>query len=179
MDHIGASEPKISMHRKLAPTCTPPKISCIIPTLGRGPTLCDTVRMLLGQTYRAHEIILVDQTSAYSPAVQRTLAEWADLGILLWLRENEPNASRARNLGALAASGDVLLFLDDDILIHRDFLSAYVDVFARTGAAGVSGSVLENEAKMVHTLDQRAFSTELGWLLHFRKNYACECSTGF
>src|SRR5205814_6771551 len=31
------------------------------------------------------------------------------------LHQTEPNASLARNVGALAATGDVLLFLDDDI----------------------------------------------------------------
>ena len=157
----------------------PPKISCVIPTLGRGPALCDTVRMLLGQTHPAHEIILVDQTPAYRPAEQHQLSQWAGRGAILWLRQKEPNASRARNRGALAACGDLLLFLDDDIRVAPDFLAAYVDVFVRTGAAGMTGPVLEGEAGLTYTLDESAFTTELGWLVHFRKNYARACETSF
>src|SRR3989442_631303 len=38
------------------------RISCIIPTLGRGKILCETIEMLLAQSHAAHEIIIIDQT---------------------------------------------------------------------------------------------------------------------
>jgi len=135
--------------------------------------------MLLAQAHPVHEIILVDQTPTYPATVQATLANWARDGAVLWVRQSDPNASKARNAGALAASGDVLLFLDDDIRIGPDFLAAYAATLAQTGAAGVCGPVLEGQRKMVERLDLRAFTSELGWLLHFRKNYAQECETSF
>jgi len=156
-----------------------PAISCIIPTLGRGEVLCDTVRMLLDQSQPAHEIIVVDQTPVYSRSVSRALAQWgADARIIL-LRQRHPNASSARNFGARVATGDVVLFLDDDIRVGPDFLAAYVEVLRRTGAAGVSGPVLERQKSMVNTLNPKAFTSEVGWLLYFRKNYARECETSF
>ena len=155
------------------------KISCIIPTLGRGTVLCETVRQLLLQTYHASQIIIVDQTAVHPVEVTRTLAAWAEQSRVLWLRQSEPNASRARNTGARVATGDLLLFLDDDIRISANFLSAYAEAWVRTNADGISGPVLERDAKMVETLDRRAFTSELGWLLHFGKNYARECKTSF
>jgi GT2 family glycosyltransferase len=162
------------------PVTTPlPKISCIIPTLDRATVLCETVRMLCAQTHPAYEIILVDQSPAHPATIHGTLAQWAAEGLIIWLHQREPNASKARNTGALIATGDVLLFLDDDIRIGPDFLAAYADALRRTSATGVSGPVLESEKKIVDTVDDKAFTTELGWLLHFRKNYAQACETSF
>lgn len=135
--------------------------------------------MLLAQTYPAHEIILVDQTLVHSASAHYTLLQWAAQRNIIWLRQREPNASRARNVGALAATGDVVLFLDDDIRIGRGFVAAYASALGRESVVGVSGPVFEGQRKMVMTPDARAFTTELGWLLHFRKNYARDCETSF
>jgi GT2 family glycosyltransferase len=154
------------------------KISCIIPTLGRGRILCDTIEMLLAQSYPAHEIIVVDQTSEPDEETRRILTEWNQQGEIRWLRQTEPNASKARDAGALAATGDVVLLLDDDIRIKSDFLAAYAETFARTNAAGVAGQVLEGDAKEVDELPPKALDPEIGWL-YFRKNYSKECKTSF
>src|SRR5262249_14700431 len=107
------------------------------------------------------------------------LKKWSQQGVLKWLRQFDPNASRARNVGALAASGEVILFLDDDIRISSDYLASYASAFARTGAAGVSGPILEGNGQMIDRLDRQAFESNLGWLLHFPKNYSRECRTSF
>jgi GT2 family glycosyltransferase len=156
----------------------PVRISCIIPTLNRGRVLCDTVAMLLAQSYAAHEIIIVDQTPEPDEETQRALTVWNEGGKIRWLRQREPNASKARNIGAVAATGDVLLFLDDDIRIKPDFLAAYAETFQRTNAVGVAGQVLEDDAKEVDQLPPKAFDLETGWL-YFRKNYSKECETSF
>jgi len=156
-----------------------PTISCIVPTLDRGSVVCDTVQMLLAQTRPADEIILVDQTPVQTHAAERRLAAWASEGTITWLRQREPNASKARNTGALAASSEFLLFLDDDIRVGPDFLSAYADVLAREGTVGACGPILEERALMLARLPARAFTNELGWLLYFRKNYGRACKTSF
>ena len=160
-------------------TTASPRISCIIPTLGRGSVVCETVRMLLAQTQPAHEIILVDQTADHPALQKQTLAEWARQGVVIWHRQNEPNSSKARNAGARIATGDVLLFLDDDIRIGAEFLAAYANVVRRSGAVGVCGPVFESNQQPVYKLEDKVFNSELGWLLDFRKNYANECETSF
>lgn len=154
------------------------RITCIIPTLNRASVLLDTVRMLLAQSYPAHEIIIVDQTPKPDEETRRALTEWNQQGKIRWLWQKEPNASKARNAGALAATGDVVLFLDDDIRIKPDFIASYAETFARTGAIAVSGQVLEGNAKTVNELPPKAFDPEIGWL-YFRKNYSKVCETSF
>jgi len=130
------------------------------------------------QSYPAHEIIVVDQTAEPDEMTRGELENWHQQGRIRWLRQSEPNASKARNVGALAATGDVVLFLDDDIRIKADFLSAYAETFERTGAMAVSGQVLEGDAKTVDEMLPKAFDPEIGWL-YFRKNYSKECETTF
>jgi len=155
------------------------KISCIIPTLNRGQVLCDTIQMLLEQSHPAHEIVVVDQTAVLDKETGRMLEQWGQSGRIRWIKQLEPNASKARNSGALAATGDVLLFLDDDIRVQPDFLNAYATAFARTNAVGISGPILEGDAATVDLLPEKALNTELGWL-YFPKNYSKECKeTGF
>lgn len=155
-----------------------PTISCIIPTLERGQVLCDTIEMLLAQSYRAHEIIVVDQTPAPAEAMRERLAAWHQHGSILWLHQSEPNASKARNAGALAATGEVALFLDDDIRVKPDFLAAYAETFARTGTPAVCGQVLEGDGRTVDELPNVKAESEVAWL-HFPRNYSKECETNF
>ncbi len=154
------------------------KISCIIPTLGRGEILCDTIQMLLDQSHPAHEIIVVDQTAAPDEATHKALTKWNKQGKIRWLHQAEPNASMARNVGALAATGEVVLFLDDDIQVQPDFLAAYAETFQRTGAKAVSGQVMEGDAKPVDVLPPKALDPEIGWL-YFPKTFSKERETSF
>src|SRR5438046_10628751 len=119
------------------------RITCVIPSLGRGKILCDTIRMLFVQSHKPHEIIIVDQTETYDEEIRRTLSEWSEKGCIRWLHQTEPNASLARNVGALAATGVVLLFLDDDIEIGTDFVAAHARNYGDHKVVGGAAQVLD------------------------------------
>jgi glycosyltransferase involved in cell wall biosynthesis len=155
-----------------------PTVSCIIPTLNRGTVLVETIRQLLQQGTRAHEIIVVDQTSEPEAGTEATLKEWNDQGRIRWIPLREPNASKARNVGALIATGDVLLFLDDDIEIGPDFLAAHSRNYLDSKAVAVSGQVLEMEKEVTTRLRARSNDPDIGWI-HFPKNYGERCTTSW
>jgi GT2 family glycosyltransferase len=155
-----------------------PTVSCIIPTLNRGTVLVETIRQLLQQGTRAHEIIVVDQTSEPEAGTEATLKEWNDQGRIRWIQLREPNASKARNVGALIATGDVLLFLDDDIEIGPNFLAAHVRNYLDSNAVAVSGQVLEIEKEVTTRLRARSNDPDIGWI-HFPKNYGERCTTSW
>ena len=146
------------------------KISCVIPTFNRGKVLVKTLEMLLEQTHRAHEIIIVDQSTEVPCEVAESLRQWAESGAIQWIRQTEPNASMARNRGALASSGDILLFLDDDIIVERNFIQSYAAAFEDEQVRGVAGQILEGDRETVAELDPRASDPEIGWL-YCRRNY--------
>ncbi len=155
-----------------------PRISCIIPTLNRGRILCETIRLLQQQTHRPHEIVIVDQTPRHDAETERLLAAWTIEKVIVRIRQSEPNASLARNLGARAATGDIFLFLDDDISIEPDFLASYARAFSDTSAQAVAGQILEGAAQTVEELSKRQTDPETGWL-YFPKNYSGRCQTAW
>jgi GT2 family glycosyltransferase len=154
------------------------EISCIIPTVGRDRILCATIGMLLAQTHAPHQIIVVDQTVAHDEATDTSLAAWQAKGAIQWIHQTEPNASMARNTGALHATGNILLFLDDDIIVQEDFLEAYVRAFHSPDVAGVAGQLLVGEGKLVHDLPAGVDDPDCGWL-RFPKNYSKPCVTSW
>jgi glycosyltransferase involved in cell wall biosynthesis len=90
-----------------------PRVSVVIPTYNRAGWVTDAVAGVLAQTYRDFELIVVDDGSR--DATLEGLRPYLDR--LLYLRrESRQGVSAARNLGASAARGEWLAFLDSDDL---------------------------------------------------------------
>jgi GT2 family glycosyltransferase len=134
--------------------------------------------MLLDQRSSAHEIIVVDQSTDIPAEVKNQLAEWHQNQRIKWIKQKEPNASLARNRGALESTGDVVVFLDDDIEVEKDFIDSYQKVFQQSDILAISGQVLEGNRETVTTLDNRAFDPEIGWLF-CKRNYDKEINSSF
>lgn len=104
------------------PTTETPSISVIIPTFNRASMVCDCVASVLATGYPALEVIVVDDCSPDDTG-ERIASRFGDDARVRYMR-NERNSFQAvsRNRGAAAATGDHLLFLDDDNIVHPDIL---------------------------------------------------------
>lgn len=87
-------------------------ISVIIPYFKRGEIFDRALDSVLDQTYENKEIIVVDNHSE-DDVRERILARQAGIE-LIELPENGGPCT-ARNVGARAATGDILVFLEDDV----------------------------------------------------------------
>ena len=100
------------------------RVSVVIPCYRTPPaTLEMTLAALEGQTYPRGlvEVILVDDGS--DPPLERPSSA---LSVRMERQERRGfGLARARNAGARAASGDVLLFLDDDMLAEANWITAH------------------------------------------------------
>jgi len=120
-------------------------ISVIIPTLDRPRYLSRTVADLQAQTYKNAEIIIVDQS--VEPEVFDS-DEPCSLPMQT-LRDSGRGAARARNVGVLAAKGDILLFLDDDVEIPgTDFILQHVRAYTDPSVGGTCGRTIELRANI-------------------------------
>jgi glycosyltransferase involved in cell wall biosynthesis len=121
-----------------------PFVSVIIPTWNRSALLEQTVQTLLVQDYPRdrYELILVDNGSTDNTrAVAMALANRHHN--VTALEEKRKGAHFARNLGALAARGELLYFTDDDMLAEPAMLSEIVKGFdLDPQVASVTGKVL-------------------------------------
>lgn len=129
-------------HRRL------PSASVIIPTKNRPDDLERTVSTLLGQSSLPQELIIIDQSADEEShrGVERQFRQ-APPGVRegLQLRyridASITGGAEARNRAMDIASGEVWVFLDDDVILEPDFLEellrAYDGVPELTGVSGV------------------------------------------
>lgn len=119
-----------------------PAVSIVIPTFRRERVLLDTIAHVRALRGPPHEIIVVDQTPTHEPDTTSALTALAAAGDIRWVRLEQPSITHAMNVGLEAAGGDVVLFLDDDVVPDTDLLSAHAAAHA-AGSHIVAGRVLQ------------------------------------
>ena len=119
------------------------RVSAVIPTLGRGEVVLETIAQLLSQDCPPKEVIVIDQTETHPAAALEGLAAAHRRGDIRWIRMSPPSQPAALNRGILEAQFELLLFLDDDIRISRDFVAAHLQAHQQDGVDAVVGQVLQ------------------------------------
>jgi hypothetical protein len=120
-----------------APT-TPATVSVIIPTLDRYPWLTTVLSQLCDQTRPPSEVIVVDQT-----ALDRR-ASVTDHGLPLdVLHLDAPGQSTARNAALQQATGELVLFIDDDDEIGPTLIEDHAAVIEHRRVDVSSGVAVE------------------------------------
>jgi GT2 family glycosyltransferase len=120
-----------------------PPVSVIIPTYKRDEVVCDTMTMALAQDYPDCEVIVVDQTPDPSESV-RTFVARADPR-LRYLHRDVPNLPAARNAGVRVARGEIIVFIDDDVIVGPEYVGAHVRHYSDPSVGGVMGITLAPE----------------------------------
>lgn len=112
------------------------RLSIIVPTLNAGSYIKECLGMLLSQQDNKMEIIVVDDAS------DDNTAELAvSMGVKVYPLETHSGPSVARNLGAKKAKGEILFFIDSDVVIHPGGLQRVCDFFgANPDVSAVFGS---------------------------------------
>ncbi|MEM1181523.1 MAG: glycosyltransferase family A protein [Acidobacteriota bacterium] len=113
-----------------------PTVTVLIPTLDRYPYLDVVLEQLARQTVPVLEVLVVDQT-----VEARRRKRWAappGLDLRVFERDR-PGQSSARNAGLVAARGEVILFLDDDVEMTDDLVERHLEVLRTTGADASCG----------------------------------------
>ena len=103
--------------------------SVVVRSHNEAPRLRLTLASLAAQTEPA-EIVVVDDGS--SDDTSAVVAEWAGPTPVVSVRNaSARGGSSASNLGALRASGDILIFLDGDTLAAPDLVARHLDAHRR------------------------------------------------
>jgi glycosyltransferase involved in cell wall biosynthesis len=102
-----------------------PLVSCVIPVFNGERFLGEALGSVLGQTYPAVEVIVVDDGS--SDGTRAKAQDFGDRVRYLWQVNAGP--STARNTGIAAATGGFVSFLDADDLWHPEKLARQIARF--------------------------------------------------
>jgi GT2 family glycosyltransferase len=122
------------------------QVSIIIPTYNRVKDLEETLDSIISQTTLSKEILIVDDSdhNEIENLVERRKNEFKEKEIVLkYLRnKKEKSLAIARNVGIENAVGDVILFLDDDVVLDKDYIKEIVRIYeAYPNALGVQGYI--------------------------------------
>jgi glycosyltransferase involved in cell wall biosynthesis len=108
-----------------------PQFSVIITCHNQALFIQDAVNSALAQSYKAREVIVVDDASSDDSV---DLMKVFGNSLRLICASENIGANAARNLGASIASGDYLVFLDGDDLLSPWALSTYKTVISASQA---------------------------------------------
>ena len=121
------------------------KVSVVIPTYKREQQLVDSIECVLADSYPAFELIVVDQTEQHTAAVTVALQAFGSDSRFRYIQLPIANLPLARNVGLLAAQGEVVIYVDDDVELSSDFIAAHVKRYEAPSVVAVAGRVVEGE----------------------------------
>jgi GT2 family glycosyltransferase len=143
------------------------KLSVVIPTKNRAKDLLKAVASIIAQSRLPDELILVDQSdSDASLLVIQDMVRKA--GDATWLNHIYDPSIRglvdAKRVGASCASGDVVCFLEDDVVLESDYLEQMERAFeshpTMMGCCGVMTNLPElpsNYVRFFHLFHRGIF----------------------
>jgi glycosyltransferase involved in cell wall biosynthesis len=142
--------------------------SVIVPTRNRASYLAECLRLLSDQDCKEpFEIVVIDNDS--TDDTSSVIEQWRKKNSKIRMfRETRIGLSAAKNAGARLANGRLLLFADDDVILQPNWVSAYLEWFARIGETNVLVGgpiipILNDLQPWPHWFDERAL-TEVGLL---------------
>lgn len=101
-----------------------PDVSVIIPAYNTSPYIAATVKSVLAQTYTSYEVIVVNDGSPDTPALERALAPFRDR--IVYLVQENRGISLARNAALSVARGRYVALLDSDDAWEPNYLAVQV-----------------------------------------------------
>lgn len=111
-----------------------PKLSVVIPVYNAETTLRECLTRLYESRYRDFETILVDDgCTDTSPAIA------AEFPVRIVPTSGRVGPAAARNLGARMATGEVLFFIDSDVMVRPDTLALLAESFEAGEIDGLCG----------------------------------------
>lgn len=126
---LAASLKKMPVQRDGIPT-----VSVIIPTRNRADDLRSTLADLVAQTRRPEEIVIVDQS-----AIPSFDPDGFPIPVKYIHAPQVSGAAVARNTAIDQATGDLWVFLDDDVILEPQYIEEIVRAYSPeiTGVSGI------------------------------------------
>jgi glycosyltransferase involved in cell wall biosynthesis len=117
-----------------------PRLSVVVRSYNRLAALAELLAALLAQDHDSFEIVIVEQSTLRPADAAARIDELARDPRVRVLRHPPLGGPGARNTGARAARGDLLVFIDDDDLpAGTDWLRRHEASFADPRCLGVTG----------------------------------------
>ncbi len=115
------------------------KASVILPTYNRMPVLKYCLFYLMNQTVSAFEVILIDDCSTDETQTFISKTNYPNLRYIRLSEQKGPYY--ARNKGIEEANGDIIIFIDSDVIVFPDFIEDHICIHQRRDDIVLQGMV--------------------------------------
>lgn len=139
------------------------KTSVIIPSYNPTLRLQETLDRLMPQSSFIDELIIIIDNNNYIGFGESLVEKYAkSLHIKVF---SQPNAGRAvsRNRGVEYSSGDIIVFLDDDMLAENNLMEKHIQYHRKNPGIIVSGNGYRNPADATYSFGEFLIDMEKGW----------------
>lgn len=127
------------MAGKTADHLAMPKVSVVIPTYNRKDALKQTIQSFESQTFNDFEIIVADDGSTDGT---NQMVNTLDLPFpVKHVWHENAGRSAARNLGATAAEGDIIIFNDDHVIVDKNYVAEHLSYHEKYKPGAVRGQM--------------------------------------
>lgn len=118
------------------------KVSVIIPTYNRNKVLTETIDSVLMQKFKSFELIIVDQSKKHSKQTVSFIENIKDKRFR-YFKISPPSLPAARNFGLKKSNGEVIIYIDDDVVLDDNFIKAHYESYTKKKAVAVVGRIKE------------------------------------
>lgn len=120
-------------------------LSVVVCTYNREKYLYNLLKSIAENDFskELYEIILVNNNSSDNTEAEcmRFRSDFPDVDFQ-YVEEKKQGLSFARNRGIIHANGDVLIYVDDDALVSREYLQTYYDFFQKNPSVEAAGGAI-------------------------------------
>lgn len=128
-------------------------ITVIIPAYNCQEQITKALTSVLSQSYKAREIIVVDDGS--SDDIKQTLSLYENQ--IRYIRKTNGGAASARNHGVLHSSSEWIAFLDADDIWHKDKLKTQASILEGKSAEDIA--IICSEYRFINSIDQNELNS--------------------
>ena len=117
-------------------------VSIVIPTFNRASLLEECIISILKQSYTDYEIIVIDDGSTDNTL--EILGKYAQVykQKIIFVEQERKGPAAARNKGISLARGEIILFIDDDVVTDKDWIKYIISDFSQPDVGIVGGRTL-------------------------------------
>lgn len=153
----------------------PATVSVVICTFNREEPLIHVLELLKGQTVAPLETLVIDQSLDHKKETRDYFQ--TNKNRIRVLNLPYPSTTAARNLAIKEVRGELVLFLDDDVLFHPTLIEYHLDNYHEPSLGAVTGKVLYTGSEE-NELPWAARITRSGkYLRNFTTNQRCPVPT--
>lgn len=139
------------------------KTSVIIPSYNPALKLPETLEKLVPQATFIDELIIVIDNNIYNDFAKSLVDKYGGAVKIKIFQQANSGRAISRNAGVEISSGDIIIFLDDDMLAEKDLIEKHIQYHVDNPGIIVSGNGYRNPGGANYDFDKFLIRMEEDW----------------